>query len=161
MRRYLVFPLHGTMGIRYLSVLDEDDARDLLDYRPSREEEYGRAGVLTLWIFDHIGNPAGLARDPSPLLKALEEIYGDDPEDDQDFEESDPRPVVFVSDQLEEENPGPCERVSYLGRVNLLVAGWHLDGVSFAGKGLEGWLDWDEIEAFLEGRTEAHLEVEG
>lgn len=148
MKRYLVFLLHGEMDSQYLSVLDEEDARDLMNLRPSPEEKYGRAGFFTLRVFDYMGDPVSLASDPKPLLKAM----GEDP---------DSRVAVFVSSRLGryEENPEPCREVVCIGKPELLATGWRWSGVSFVGGAsfvgecLEGSLEWEDLEAFLEGRA--------
>ncbi|WP_038044019.1 hypothetical protein [Thermus tengchongensis] len=139
MERYLVFLLWETSDIQRLSLLNEEDTRDLLSFRPSPEEKHGRAGFITLPVFDYMGDPVSLASDPKPLLKAM----GKDP---------DSRVTVSLSNQLEkfEENPEPCREVVCLGKVDLLAAGWRWGGVSFVGEGLEGSLGWEDLEAFPE-----------
>jgi hypothetical protein len=135
MGKVLVFRLEDRLENLFLTYLDEEDARMLLSLRPKEERAPGQARSTRLYLLDYTGDPHHLAQDPTPLIEAM------------DLE---PDTRVVLAEHLERDwPPDPC-RLEYLGKEDLIAIAWPQWSVSFVGAGLEGWLDWEDIEAFLE-----------
>jgi len=134
MARVLVFEVGDAFDNNFLTYLDEEAAKDLLALRPKNENAPGQAQFIRLYLLEYEGDPHHLVQDPTPFIKAAEE---------------DPDTTVILASRLQDGSPPrPCT-LSYLGKKDLIAVAWPRWGVSFAGAGLQGWLDWEDLESFV------------